>query len=173
MGLSAVYGIVAAHQGWIELQSAKNEGTTFSVYFPRTEQALIPAAALSSEKPAMQGGKTILLVDDEEAIRELGKTILEQNGYYVLTAGDGREALEVFSKKREGIDLVILDVMMPHRSGGEVLRQLRQIEPMLKVIMSSGHRTDDSFDFTNVAFLPKPYRPDDLLRRVMEALHKS
>ncbi|WDT74425.1 MAG: response regulator [Candidatus Manganitrophus sp.] len=111
-------------------------------------------------------------MDDEEAIRDLGRAILEQKGYQVLTAGDGREVIEIFSKEKETIDLVILDVMMPHRSGGEVLRQLRQIDPKLKIIMSSGHRTDHSFDFTNVLFLPKPYRPDDLLRRVMEALQQ-
>ncbi|NKE71776.1 GAF domain-containing hybrid sensor histidine kinase/response regulator [Candidatus Manganitrophus noduliformans] len=172
LGLSAVYGIVAAHQGWIELESARDEGTRFSVYFPRTKQAPISSIAPSSEKPATGGGKTILFVDDEEAIRDLGKAILEQKGYQVLTAGDGREVIEIFSKEKETIDLVILDVMMPHRSGGEVLRQLRQIDPKLKVIMSSGHRTDHSFDFTNVLFLPKPYRPDDLLRRVMEALQQ-
>jgi len=173
LGLSAVYGIVAAHQGWIELQSTKNEGTRFSIYFPRTEQAPISTTAHSPEKPATDGGKTILFVDDEEAIRDLGKTILEQKGYRVLTAGEGREALEIFSKMREKIDLVILDMMMPFRSGGEVLQQLRQIDPTLKVIMSSGHRTDQPFNFTDVLYLPKPYRPDDLLRRVMEALQPA
>ncbi len=172
LGLSAVYGIVTAHQGWIELQSAKDEGTQFWVYFPRTEQIPTPASAPFSEKPATDGGKTVLLVDDEDAIRLLGRTILEQKGYQVLTAEDGREAVEIFAKKKKEIDLVILDLTMPHRSGGEVLRQLRQIEPKLKVIVSSGHRTDHSFDFTDVLFLPKPYRPDDLLRTVMEALHQ-
>lgn len=173
LGLSAVYGIVAAHQGWIELESAREKGTRFSVYFPRTSQAPISSAAPLSQKPATDRGKTILFVDDEKTIRDLGRAILEQKGYQVLTAGEGREAIEIFSAKRETIDLVILDVMMPHRSGGEVLRLLRQIDPKLKIIMSSGHRTDHSFDFTNVLFLPKPYRPDDLLRRVIEALQQS
>ena len=173
LGLSAVYGIVAAHQGWIELESAKDEGTTFWVYFPRTEQIPVPTPSSSSEKPATVGGKTILLVDDEEAIRHLGKTILEQKGYRVLTAEDGRETIEIFSEKKNEIDLVILDLTMPHRSGGEVLRQLRQIEPKVSVIVSSGHRTDHSLDLADILFLPKPYRPNDLLRMVTEALRES
>jgi PAS domain S-box-containing protein len=173
LGLSAVYGIAAAHQGWIELQSVKGEGTTFSVYFPRTKRKPVSILSASSEKPSMDGGKTVLFVDDEEAIRLLGKTILELQGYRVLTAGDGREAIEIFSKKKEEIDLVILDLTMPQRSGGEVLIQLRQIDPKLKVILSSGHRTDSSSDFADVLFLPKPYRPDDLLRTVMEAFRQS
>jgi len=171
LGLSAVYGIVAAHQGWIELQSAKDEGTMFRVYFPRTERSPVPASSSLFEKPATAEGKTVLLVDDEEAIRLLGKTILEHEGYRVLTAEDGRETVEVFSQKRGEIDLVILDLTMPHRSGGEVLRQLRQIEPEVKVIISSGHRTDSSLN--DVLFLPKPYRPNDLLRIVMDALRQT
>src|SRR5581483_11349123 len=83
LGLSAVYGIVAEHQGWIELQSAKDEGTTFSIYFPRTEQAALAARFAAAERPVTNGGRTILLVDDEEAIRLLGKMILEQKGYQV------------------------------------------------------------------------------------------
>jgi two-component system cell cycle sensor histidine kinase/response regulator CckA len=173
LGLSAVYGIVATHQGWIEVESAKGEGTTFSVYFPRSKQAVLSPVSPISEKPPTGGGETILMVDDEEAIRLLGKTILEQKGYRVLTAGDGRETMAIFSAKKEEIDLIILDLTMPHQSGGEVLRQLRQIDPRMKVIVSSGHRTDHSFDFTDLFFLSKPYRPDDLLRTVLEALRRA
>ncbi|HZR45130.1 MAG TPA: response regulator, partial [Candidatus Manganitrophaceae bacterium] len=173
LGLSAVYGIVAEHQGWIELQSAKDEGTTFSIYFPRTEQAALAARFAAAERPVTNGGRTILLVDDEEAIRLLGKMILEQKGYQVLTAGDGRETIEIFSRKKEEIDLVILDLTMPHLSGEEVLRQLRRIGPSLRVIVSSGQRTAPSPSFKNVSFLPKPYRPDDLLRTVIEVLQKD
>src|SRR5579884_2208265 len=169
LGLSAVYGIVAEHQGWIELQSAKNEGTTFRIYFPPTKQAPL-SPLVPSEKPATDGGKTILIIDDEEAIRLLGKKILEHKGYRVLTVGDGRESLEIFSQRKEEVDLVILDLMMPHLSGEEILRQLLQIGPTLKVIVSSGHRTDPSACLSNVTYLPKPYRPDELLRTVAEAL---
>jgi PAS domain S-box-containing protein len=173
LGLSAVYGIVAEHLGWIELQSAKDEGTTFRIYFPRTEQAPAAVPSSAAERPVTNGGRTILLVDDEEAIRLLGKTILERKGYQVLTAGDGRETVEIFSRRKEEIDLVILDLTMPHLSGEEVLRQLRRIGPELKVIVSSGQRTNPSSSFRNVSFLPKPYRPDDLLRTVIEVLQKD
>lgn len=173
LGLSAVYGIVADHQGWIELESEKDEGTTFRVYFPWTDRALILPSSPSSEKPHTNGEEIILIVDDEEAVRDLGKTILENNGYQVLTAGDGRETIEIFSKKKEEIDLVILDLTMPHLSGKEVLRQLRHISPEIKVIVSSGHRTDLSSDFKNVLSLPKPYRSEDLLRAVLNILQQA
>ncbi|MBI3802466.1 MAG: PAS domain S-box protein [Nitrospirae bacterium] len=169
LGLAAVYGIVAEHQGWIELQSVKDAGTTFWIYFPQSQEKLVPNPDPSSQKQGAEGGKTILLVDDEEAIRLLGKTILEQKGYRVLTAGDGWETVEILSRKKEGIDLVILDLTMPHLSGEDVLRRLRQIGPQLRVIVSTGHRTDTS-SLANVSFLPKPYRPEDLLRMVADAL---
>ncbi len=173
LGLSAVYGIVAEHQGWIELQSAKEEGTTFRIYFPQTRQSPVSAKALSSEKPATDGGKTILLVDDEEAIRLLGKTILEYKGYQVLTAGNGLETMEILSGKKNEIDLIILDLTMPHLSGEEVLRQIQKIDPDLKVIVSSGHRTEQTSSLANVSYLPKPYRPDDLLRTVSAVLRPA
>ncbi|MCG3117142.1 MAG: PAS domain S-box protein [Candidatus Manganitrophus sp. SA1] len=172
LGLSAVYGIVAEHQGWIELQSAKEEGTTFRIYFPQTEQSPLSSQTLSSERPATEGGKTILLVDDEEAIRLLGKTILEYKGYKVLTAGNGLETIALLSGRNKEIDLIILDLTMPHLSGEEVLRQLDQIGPNLKVIVSSGHRTEDASYFKKISYLPKPYRPDDLLRTVAEVLRQ-
>ncbi|MDC4203241.1 MAG: PAS domain S-box protein [Candidatus Manganitrophus sp.] len=173
LGLSAVYGIVAEHQGWIELQSAKEEGTTFRIYFPQTEQSPLSSQTLSSERLATEGGKTILLVDDEEAIRLLGKTILEYKGYKVLTAGNGLEAIALLSGKKKEVDLIILDLTMPHLSGEEVLRQLHQIGPDLKVIVSSGHRTEHASYFKKISYLPKPYRPDDLLRTVAEVLRQA
>ncbi|WDT75949.1 MAG: PAS domain S-box protein [Candidatus Manganitrophus sp.] len=173
LGLSAVYGIVAEHQGWIELQSAKEEGTTFRIYFPQTEQSPLSSQTLSSERPATEGGKTILLVDDEEAIRLLGKTILEYKGYKVLTAGNGLETIALLSGKKKEVDLIILDLTMPHLSGEEVLRQLHQIGPDLKVIVSSGHRTEHASYFKKISYLPKPYRPDDLLRTVAEVLRQA
>ncbi|MCG3113771.1 MAG: PAS domain S-box protein [Candidatus Manganitrophus sp. SB1] len=172
LGLSAVYGIVAEHQGWIELQSAKEEGTTFGIYFPQTEQSPLSSQTLSSERPATEAGKTILLVDDEEAIRLLGKTILEYKGYKVLTAGNGLETIALLSGKKKEVDLIILDLTMPHLSGEEVLRQLHQIGPDLKVIVSSGHRTEHASYFKKISYLPKPYRPDDLLRTVAEVLRQ-
>ncbi|TAK02544.1 MAG: PAS domain S-box protein [Candidatus Manganitrophaceae bacterium] len=173
LGLAAVYGIVAEHQGWIELQSAKDQGTTFRLYFPQTLQPPLSTQMLSSEQPAADAGKTILIVDDEEAIRLLGKTILELKGYQVLTAGSGKETIEIFANKKGEIDLVILDLNMPHLSGDEVLRQLRQIGPKLRVIVSSGHRTEPSGYLKDVSYLPKPYRPDDLLRTVSDVLQQA
>ncbi|HZR45084.1 MAG TPA: response regulator, partial [Candidatus Manganitrophaceae bacterium] len=154
-------------------QSMKGKGATFIAYFPRTEQAPKWTLSPAPEKPAAAEDRTILVVDDEEAIRLLGKTILEHDGHRVLTAGDGLEAIEIFTGKKEEVDLVILDLTMPDRSGGEVLEQLRRIKPEVRVIISSGHRTEHPLDLAGVSFLQKPYRPADLLRMVNEVFLNS
>jgi CheY-like chemotaxis protein len=116
------------------------------------------------------GKETILLVDDEEMIRGVGQQILEIHGYSVLTAADGREAIELYLRHRAGIDLVILDLTMPRMSGTEVLTRIRNINPDAKVILSSGYHRGEVY--RAAAFLPKPYRADTLTRIVREVLDK-
>lgn len=122
------------------------------------------------------GGRgALLFVDDEEPIRRLGRTVLEQEGYSVLLAGDGIEAIDLFKSRREEIRLVILDLAMPRQSGQEAFRKLREMDPSVKVILSSGHSAGGNIPTgsPDALFLPKPYRPDDLIQKARETLQQA
>lgn len=174
LGLSTVYGIVKQHEGWITLDSEPGAGTTFRCYFPRSAESPEEAPAAAEADRSWKGRETILLVDDEEMIRELGSQILQLQGYKVITAQDGEEAVEIFLSRRQEIALVVLDLTMPHMSGLEVLDRIREIDPAAKVILSSGYRADESHNTERLseasAFLPKPYRADVLTRIVRDVL---
>ncbi len=174
LGLSTVYGIVKQHDGWINMESVPGKGTVFTVYFPRAA-ATVDAEALPEEAPAPGPGRErILLVDDEPMIRKLGRKILERSGYTVTTASDGREAIDIFTRERSRLDLVILDMTMPLLSGLEVLERMRAIAPDVLVILSSGYPTETGYtgpiEARPAAFLQKPYRPDAMSRLVREVL---
>jgi two-component system cell cycle sensor histidine kinase/response regulator CckA len=174
LGLSTVYGIVKQHEGWITLDSAPGTGTTFRCYFPRSTDLPKEVADVPATKSPLGGKETILLVDDEEMILDLGKQILTVRGYHVLTARDGREAIDMFRKGKGAIDLVLLDLTMPHMSGLDVLERIRKIDPEVKVVLSSGYRAEDSHSrerFSEAsAFLCKPYRADVLAGIVRDVL---
>ena len=170
LGLSTVYGIIKQHDGWINLESQPGLGTTFRIYLPR-------AAKRQEEKPPLPDGakprtgkETILLVDDEEMIRDLARQILELHGYSVVTAADGREAVDLYASQRGRFELVILDLTMPHLSGTDVLARIRDLHPDAKVILSSGYPSSETSRAS--AFLPKPYRAELLTRIVREVLDR-
>ena len=174
LGLSTAYGIVKQHEGWITLDSEPGAGTVFRCYFPRSTDSLEEATAVPGPRLPSRGQETILFVDDEEMIRDLGVQILTMQGYRVLTAEDGPQAIEVFLARGETVDLVLLDLTMPNMSGLEVLERIRKINPRAKVVLSSGHRADEAHSPEHIsrasAFLPKPYRADMLTRIVREVL---
>ena len=171
LGLSTVYGIVKQHNGWINLESMAGKGTTFCAYFPEaTGQQEEAPAPMVTARP-VSGMETVLFVDDEELIRELGRQVLEIHGYTVLIAGDGKQAIELFGANRTAIDLVLLDLTMPQRSGLEVLREIRKLEPDVRVILSSGNTPAEQVPGTS--FLPKPYRADTLAQAVRAALDST
>ncbi|MGA7104121.1 MAG: PAS domain S-box protein [Candidatus Deferrimicrobiaceae bacterium] len=174
LGLSTAYGIVKQHEGWITLDSEPGTGTTFRCYFPRSTDSPEEVKAVSGPNGPSRGKETILFVDDEEMIRDLGVQILTMQGYRVLTARDGPQAIEKFLAGGETVDLVLLDLTMPNMSGLEVLERIREVNPLAKVVLSSGHRADDDHSPDRIsgasAFLPKPYRADELTRIVREVL---
>jgi len=168
LGLSTVYGIMKQHEGWITLESQPGKGTTFHAYLPRATVRQEEKPSLPDTAEARTGKETILLVDDEEMIRNFAQQILEIHGYSVVTAVDGQEAVEIYMRQRNRFDLVILDLTMPRLSGSEVLTRIRNFNPHAKVILSSGYPSGETYRAS--AFLPKPYRADTLTRVVREVL---
>jgi two-component system, cell cycle sensor histidine kinase and response regulator CckA len=137
LGLALVYGIIKGHGGYIDVESETGKGTTFKIYLPVTEK-MIEKAGKDSDF-ILKGTETILIVDDEELVLEVGQKFLKFMGYQVLTARDGEEALEAYRTHQGKINLVILDLVMPKMEGGEVFDRLKQISPDVKILISSGY----------------------------------
>jgi two-component system cell cycle sensor histidine kinase/response regulator CckA len=176
LGLAAVMGIVRGHRGAIKVYSETGKGTTFKLLFPASDSpsGQTPAKPVPSAREKMSG--TILLADDEETIRSLGRRMLQAMGFQVIVAADGREAIDKFSAARDKIDLVILDLTMPHFDGESCFRELRQIKPGVRVILSSGYNEQDivnRFAGKGLAgFVQKPYTTDELMAKIREVLGK-
>ena len=173
LGLATVYGIVKRHGGCIDVYSEVDKGTTFKIYLPMVERR----AACAGQKiggPVPGGAETILVAEDEEAVRDVVVRILGKAGYTVLTASDGEEAVAVFESESERIDLILLDVIMPKLNGRAVHVRIKALEPDTPVLFSSGYSSKlidaDFFLAERVELIQKPYSPDDLLRKVRELL---
>ncbi len=163
LGLSIVHGIVKSHQGYINVETRSTKGTVFTVYFPVVEEETRASVPLPAP-PVRGNNESILIVDDEALIRDMLKEFLEECGYSVLTASDGREALEVYTRKPSAIDIVITDLGMPEMGGEELYTCLRSINPSAKVMVSSGYldkSTKDKLIAMGIRdVLTKPYRLD-------------
>ena len=176
LGLSMVYGIVKSHRGGIRVESEVGRGTKFTLFFPSLgtspdlELPPEPIAVAASPIPE-QPGRTVLVVDDEPSIRQLGKRILEGRGYRVLLAGDGADALETLDEVGTGVDLVVLDLTMPEMSGHDLFREIRKRWPLMAVLFSSGYSPEQlEGDAADEPFITKPYLPNDLANAVSSAL---
>ena len=174
LGLATVYGVVKSHGGYTMCYSEVGQGTTFKVYLPAirsasTEQRVEP---LDTKIPG--GNETILLVDDEEALLDLGQQLLSRQGYKTLSAATGEEALELYRRRPEDVDLVILDVSMPGMGGHKCLKELLKINPRAKVIIASGYSLNgqltDIMASGAAGFVAKPFTRAALLRKVREVL---
>ena len=177
LGLSMVQSIVQQHQGWIEVYSEVGKGSTFRALFPVTEGAVAAKKTPLVIEPVEDGGtgETILVVEDEPTVREMASTTLEQGGFRVIEAADGKEALEVWEKCSVPISLLVTDVVMPNGvSGGELATTLRKRSPNLQVICTSGYNPEfikkDMPSTCGIIFLPKPYDPNQLLKAVRKCL---
>jgi len=175
LGLAMVFGIVKGHEGHITCLSKPGAGTTFNVYLPAIETE--EEAAMATGVPAAPlGTETILLVDDEEFIRDLGRKVLIRAGYKVLTAVSGKEALDIYQKKGSEIDLIILDLIMPEMSGKECLGRLLEINSKAKILIASGYFAEGPVTAVTeglaLGFIAKPYNLNKLLRLVREALER-
>jgi two-component system, cell cycle sensor histidine kinase and response regulator CckA len=173
LGLAMVYGIVSQHGGQIDCLSELGKGTQFEIYLPAVSAEFEPEAELSEELPAF-GTETILLVDDEDLVRELGERILTRNGYTVLTASDGEEGLAVYVREKDHVDLIVLDLIMPTVGGKDCLRKILKINPHAKILVASGYcagySTKETLELGARGFVGKPFRSKDLLRQVRKVL---
>jgi two-component system, cell cycle sensor histidine kinase and response regulator CckA len=181
LGLSTVYGIVKQSGGYIWVYSELNHGTTFKVYLPRVEEA-VEKGADSGVKPAakelsaLSGRETILLVEDEPALRELTRTVLAARGYNVIEASHAEEAERLASDRRDGgkIHLLLTDVIMPGVSGRELAKRVLARQPSMRVLYMSGYTynviAENGTLERDVAFLQKPFTPSTLVEKVREVL---
>jgi CheY-like chemotaxis protein len=175
LGLAVVYGVVQSHHGFIDVESEVGRGTTFRLYFPiplMTEQTSdIP---LNIESFTTGGTETILLVEDEEALIEMVRLLLESNGYKVFTAQDGKEAVEMFKQHQQEIDIVLTDMGLPGMTGVDAFKILKEIAPNVKVIFASGFFEpvikSDLYIAGAKGFIQKPYSPGEILQKIREVL---
>jgi PAS domain S-box-containing protein len=173
LGLATVYGIIKGHGGRIDVSSEPGHGTTFEIYMPATDKAVTDMQT-TSEEEVPQGEETILLVDDEPIILDVARELLAFLGYRVHCAESGQEAVAVYHEKKDEIDLVILDMIMPGISGGETFDRLRALNPRVKVLLSSGYSVDgrarEILDRGCNGFLQKPFQLKQIAREVRAIL---
>jgi nitrogen-specific signal transduction histidine kinase/ActR/RegA family two-component response regulator len=172
LGLASAYGMIKGHGGYIDVNSVKRRGTTFNVYLPATEEVEeekeFPASRL------LHGKETVLLVDDEEMVIDVGMQMLKKLGYEVLIARGGREALELCNKNRDEIDMVLLDMIMPDMGGSETYDRMRGINSNLKVLLSSGYsingQAKEILDRGCDGFIQKPFKLERLSEKIREII---
>jgi PAS domain S-box-containing protein len=172
LGLASVYGIIKNHEGFINVDSQKDRGARFEIYLPASRKPAppkqIPVAEFSHDH------ETVLLVDDEEMIVDVGKRMLEKLGYETLTAMNGAEAIEIYKSRRKEIKLVILDMVMPKISGGEIFDRLKKINPAIKVILCSGYSIDgqatEILKRGCTTFIQKPFNLKTLSQNIRAVL---
>jgi CheY-like chemotaxis protein len=177
LGLAAVQGIVRGHNGAITVCSEPDKGTTFTVFLPAGKRPEEKPEAEADQQAGWQGSGTILLVDDEESVLSATCELLQALGFRVITAMDGRSAIEKYRENREGITCVILDLTMPHMGGDQCFQELNRVNPAVRVLMSSGYSEQEiSRQFTDKGisgFLQKPYNLSVLRRKLRAVLEAS
>jgi two-component system cell cycle sensor histidine kinase/response regulator CckA len=182
LGLSVVYGIVKNHDGFINVESKPDSGTSFRLYFPvahpleqpATDRIVEPSFKMTERS---NGRGTILLVEDEKDMLDLLEKILMRHGYQVLRAADGETALDIYRRSKETIDVVLLDIGLPKMAGRDVLLKIKNENPNVKVVVASGYLAPElasELDQTGVKYLlPKPYRPDEVVRTLQSLIERE
>jgi len=172
LGLASVYGIIKNHEGFVNVDSQKDRGTQFEICLPASHKAALSSQLTADEM--FRGHETVLLVDDEEMIIDVGRRMLGRLGYKTLTAMNGAEAVEIYQTRQDEINLVILDMIMPKMSGGETFDRLKKINPAIKVILCSGYSINgQASEILNrgcSAFIQKPFNLKTLSQHIRAVL---
>jgi len=175
LGLASAYGIIKNHNGFVEVESKKGVGTTFRIYLPASSRRVQKKILVNEQ--VIKGPETVMLVDDEEMIIEVGEEILKALGYGVILAKSGEEAVDLYMETREKIDIVVLDMIMPGMGGGETFDRLMEIDPEVKVLLSSGYSIDglatDIMDRGCKQFIQKPFDIKELSRKLRSVLDQD
>jgi len=175
LGLASVYGVIKNHGGYINVYSEKNEGTTFTIYLPASEKD-VPGEMKLPEK-VVPGTAALLLVDDEDIIIEVGEQMLKTLGYEVLLARGGKKAIEIYTNNKDKVDMVLLDMIMPDLGGGETYDRLKEINPDVKVLLSSGYsineKANEILERGCNGFIQKPFDLRELSEKIGEILCKE
>ena len=175
LGLASAYGVIRNHGGFIDVSSEKGQGSNFTIYLPASEKDVIEEKSLPEK--IIRGTETILLVDDEDKIIDIGDKTLRKMDYQVLSARSGKEAIELYSKKKDTIDIVVLDMIMPEMGGGETYDRLKEINPDVKVILSSGYsitgQASEILERGCDGFIQKPFKMGELSQKIREILDKK
>jgi PAS domain S-box-containing protein len=176
LGLAMVYGIVKNAQGYVHVDSKEGQGSVFDLFF-RVAKDQRSAELPMQTSPMLGGHEMVLLVDDEPLVRDLGAEILRSYGYQVILASDGSEALELYRDKAEKIDLVVLDLIMPNLGGAETLAKLRELDPLVKVVICTGHGSRETvrqpLPGAEENLVHKPFRPESLALAVRRTLDNN
>ncbi len=175
LGLAVVFGIISGHNGFIYVDSSRGKGTAFHLVFPIPDRKIEESEFLAADSGDVRGGKeTILLVEDEELLRDAAKEILSARGYTVLTAGDGEEATRIYSRNKGEISLVVSDLGLPKIQGDELFKNLKGMNPKVRAIFASGYLEPNLKSELLKAgvkdFIQKPYVPTEILKKVRDTL---
>jgi nitrogen-specific signal transduction histidine kinase/CheY-like chemotaxis protein len=179
LGLSIVYSIVKQHEGYINVYTEPGKGTTFKIYLPLAKLTNDEVVKLNPAVPPIQnqGNETVLVAEDDEPLRRLVGSVLEEFGYTVIVAADGEEAMRKIREHGEQIQLLLLDVIMPKKNGKEVYEEARRLIPGVKALFASGYTADivhkKGILDEGLDFVSKPISPNELLRKVREVLDKK